>query len=68
MTLQFLRIQRTERSKSFFFSMLSPVWRARLCSEFGTDKGWALDMGEEDASVFLQVVAGTGMREDCIGG
>jgi hypothetical protein len=37
--------------------MLSPVWRARLCSEFGTDKGWALDMSEEDASVFLKIVA-----------
>ena len=37
--------------------MLSPVWRAKLCGEFGTDKGLALDMSEEDASVFLQVVA-----------
>ena len=37
--------------------MLSPVWRAKLCGEFGTDRDWALDMSEEDASVFLQVVA-----------
>ena len=37
--------------------MLSPVWRAKLCGEFGTDKRWALDMGEEDASIFLQAVA-----------
>jgi hypothetical protein len=46
----------TERSNRVLLSMLSPVWRAKLCGGPGTDRGWALDMSEEDASVFLQVV------------
>jgi hypothetical protein len=57
MTLWFSRTQHTEKSNSFLLSMVSPVWRTNLCGELGTDKPWALDMSEEDASVFLQVVA-----------
>ena len=47
----------TESSNGFLLSMLSTVWRATLCGEFGTHKGRVLDMGEEDATLFLQVVA-----------
>jgi hypothetical protein len=51
------RTQYIEKSNGFLLSMLSPVWRARLCGEIGVNKGRVLDMDEEDASLFMQVVA-----------
>jgi hypothetical protein len=36
--------------------MLSPVWRATLCSEIGINKGWILNMEEDDVCLFSKLV------------
>jgi hypothetical protein len=36
--------------------MLSPVWRATLCSEIGINKGWILNMEEDDVLLFSKLV------------
>jgi WD40 repeat protein len=51
------RTQQTERENGFLLCMLSPVWRAKLCGEVGTNVRQTLSLGEEDASLFSKVVA-----------
>ncbi len=51
------RTRRTERASGFLLSMLSPVWRAKLCGEVGNSEGQMLNMDEEDESLFSKVVA-----------
>ena len=41
----------------FLLSMLSPIWRAKLCGEIGTKGRILLNMDDEIYSHFLQVVA-----------
>jgi WD40 repeat protein len=50
------RTQRTERANGFLLSMLSPVWRAKLCGEVGANVRQTLKLDEKDAPFFLKVV------------
>ena len=44
-------------SNGFLLSMLSPVWRARLCGGVGANEGQVLNMEGEKETLFTKVVA-----------
>ncbi len=51
------RTQRTERVSGFLLSLLSPVWRAKLSGEVGTNDGRMIIVEEEDEVFFWKMVA-----------
>ena len=53
----FSRNQDTAMSNGFLLSMLSPVWRARLCGGVGANEGQVLNMEGEKETLFTKVVA-----------
>jgi hypothetical protein len=53
----FRKHQRNGMASGFLLSILSPVWRAKLCGEIGTSEGRVLMMDANDETLFWKVVA-----------
>ena len=44
-------------ASGFLLSILSPVWRAKLCGEIGASEGRVLMMDADEETLFWKVVA-----------
>ena len=52
-----------DRASGFLLSILSPVWRAKLCGDVGGELRWQLDLeGEAASAPGFQEAAGAGKR------
>jgi len=58
-----------DRASGFLLSMLSPVWRAKLCGDVGGESRRQLDLAGEEASAFKKLLAlGSGAAVTMDGG
>jgi hypothetical protein len=59
----------TDKASGFLLSLLSPVWRAKLCGEVGGEARWQLALEGGEAGLFRKLVAlGSGAAVTMKGG
>ena len=59
----------TDKASGFLLSILSPVWRAKLCGDIGGDARWQLALDGGEAGLFRKLVAlGSGAAVTVEGG
>ena len=59
----------TDKASGFLLSILSPVWRAKLCGDIGSKTRWQLALDGGEAGLFRQLVAlGSGAAVTMEGG
>ena len=46
-----------DKASGFLLSILSPVWRAKLCGDIGGGAWWQLALDGGEAGLFSQLVA-----------
>jgi hypothetical protein len=60
-----------DKASGFLLSMLSPVWRAKLCGDIGGEARWQLALDGTEVGLFRQLVAlgsGAAVMMDGLGG
>ena len=58
-----------DKASGFLLSLLSPVWRAKLCGDIGGKARWQLELDRSEAGLFSKVVAlGSGAAVTMEGG
>ena len=66
---RFRNVAPIDRASGFLLSMLSPVWRAKLCGDVGGESRLQLDLAGEEASAFKKLLAlGSGAAVTMDGG